>query len=99
MLPHFLSSSYTRYKEDTKKIAAWLACTADSHGHLEKPFLAQPKVNDTKQSTPVGRLKGKARKEAKVAAQSKPKVCRENGLTAAGFGIGKRFLYPVDTRS
>jgi hypothetical protein len=99
MLPHFLSSSYTRYKEDTKKIATWLACTADSHGLLEKPFLAQRKVNDTEQSTPMGRLKGKARKEAKVAAQNKPKVCHENGLTAAGFGIEKRFLYPVDTRS
>jgi hypothetical protein len=61
----FLSSSYARYKEDTQRVATWLACTAKRYGYVEQT----PKHN-TDKATGSGRLKGKARKEARLEAQS-----------------------------
>jgi hypothetical protein len=59
-LPEFLFHSYKRYKVETNRVAAWLAETAQTCGYtLEgQPAIARPSG---------GRLKGKARKEARQA--------------------------------
>ena len=58
-LPDFLFDSHKRYKADTNRVVAWLAETAQKCGHALDP---QP---TTSKPTGSGRLKGKARKEAK----------------------------------
>lgn len=58
MLPESLKNAFQLYKRDTNAIATWLANTANNNGHP---------VN-TNDREPKGRLKGKARKEAKTAA-------------------------------
>ena len=58
-LPDFLFDTYKRYKADTDRVAAWLVETAQKCGHtLESQVTSRP-------SGP--RLKGKARKEARMA--------------------------------
>ncbi|KAF5011827.1 hypothetical protein FDECE_2117, partial [Fusarium decemcellulare] len=60
MLPSTLFSVYQQYKKDTDSVASWLASTAKACGYspdLLNSTVSQPKV--------AGRLKGKARKEAK----------------------------------
>lgn len=61
MLPESLKNAFDLYKRDTNAIATWLANTADKNGH--------PVHANNKESR--GRLKGKARKEAKAAAATK----------------------------
>lgn len=61
MLPDNLVSIYKEYKEDTNAVASWLASTAKSCGYPSDLLGGDPP-----QAT--GRLKGKARKEAKAAA-------------------------------
>lgn len=58
MLPESLKNAFDLYKRDTNAIATWLANTTDKNGH---PVHTNDKVSR-------GRLKGKARKEAKAAA-------------------------------
>jgi len=53
-LPSFLFDNYQRYKEDTNRVATWLAETAQKHGHPLKDQIPTPR--------PPGRLKGKYRK-------------------------------------
>src|SRR5215469_14475150 len=53
MLTDSLLTAYQQYKQDTKQVVEWLACTARSYGFRA----TQPSTK--------GRLKGKARKEAK----------------------------------
>ncbi|KAI1827565.1 hypothetical protein F4861DRAFT_529125 [Xylaria intraflava] len=60
-----LSSTYRLYKQDTDDIAAWLASTAKSGGYR----CLSPPGNEPSGSS-VGRLKGKARTEAKKKATS-----------------------------
>lgn len=57
MLPESLKNAFQLYKRDTNAIATWLTNTANNNGHP---------VN-TNDKEPRGRLKGKARKEAKAA--------------------------------
>ncbi|KAI1809400.1 hypothetical protein GGS20DRAFT_572080 [Poronia punctata] len=59
-----LSSTYRLYKEDTNSIAAWLASTAKSLGFSGELSCEAPSATPTG----GGRLKGKARLEAKKAA-------------------------------
>jgi hypothetical protein len=68
MLPPVLINSYQRYKEDTDSIAGWLASTAKANGYPQDLLFAEP-VHDVK-ATSGGRLKGKARQQAKNAATS-----------------------------
>lgn len=58
MLPESLKNAFQLYKRDTNAIATWLANTANNNGH--------PVHTNGKE--PSGRLKGKARKQAKAAA-------------------------------
>ncbi|KAH7460204.1 hypothetical protein FOMA001_g19618 [Fusarium oxysporum f. sp. matthiolae] len=64
-------SIYQKYKRDTDIVASWLATTAKQHGYtasLAAPPTAGAAVN--KSAAPSsGRLKGKARKEAKQQQQ------------------------------
>jgi hypothetical protein len=63
-LPDFLFDTHKRYKADTNRVAEWLAETAQKCGlKLETEPVA---------SRPSGRLKGKARKEARIAAATAP---------------------------
>lgn len=67
MLPPSLVSVYQQYKEDTNAVASWLASTAKSRGYpadLLSGASSQATVPEHSK-----RLKGKARKQAKAAAQ------------------------------
>ncbi|KGQ05259.1 hypothetical protein BBAD15_g9488 [Beauveria bassiana D1-5] len=67
MLPNILVSTYLEYKKDTDSIASWLASTARAAGFNTSNLSAPPSLAGTN----GGRLKGKARKQAKKAS-SKP---------------------------
>ncbi|CAH0028290.1 unnamed protein product [Clonostachys rhizophaga] len=60
MLPPALKSIYQQYKGDTDAVATWLATTAKANGYVQGMGSA---------ASGGGRLKGKARKQAKQAAQ------------------------------
>ena len=70
MLPDFLQSSYQTYKEDTDNLAKWLAVKAKQCGYpadlLSTP---DPKTASSQPIRPSQRLKGAARKQAKLAAK------------------------------
>lgn len=76
MLPDYLSSSYARYKEDTHTIASWLANTAAQHGYKDGSSVKPVEVKKPAQ----GRLKGKARKEAKAAGAIPPPCATQVSL-------------------
>ncbi|KAG6980387.1 hypothetical protein FocnCong_v009731 [Fusarium oxysporum f. sp. conglutinans] len=64
-------SIYQKYKRDTDIVASWLAITAKQHGYtasLAAPPTAGAAANKSAAPSP-GRLKGKARKEAKQQQQ------------------------------
>ena len=66
MLPASLKTVYQQYKADTDTVASWLANTAKGNG-----YGSATKSGATGAKNPPaksGRLKGKARKEAKAAA-------------------------------
>ena len=72
MLPPFLKSSYKTYKDDTNAVASWLALTAKQCGY-PVDLLSTAKGPDSRATQATsGRLKGKARKAAKDAAQNEP---------------------------
>ncbi|KAF5605846.1 hypothetical protein FPANT_1095 [Fusarium pseudoanthophilum] len=72
MLPPALVSVYHEYKKDTNSIASWLASTAKECGYPAH-LLSNTPVSVTKQQTAgAGRLKGKARAEAKKRAKAAP---------------------------
>ncbi|KAI9091296.1 hypothetical protein DFS34DRAFT_329689 [Phlyctochytrium arcticum] len=74
-LPAFLADSNKRYKEDTSRLAHWLATTSKCLGReLDIQQVAQP------QAAPSKRLKGKARKAARE------KEGRVRGHEAPGTG-------------
>ncbi|KAJ4118720.1 hypothetical protein NW768_010780 [Fusarium equiseti] len=63
MLPDVLIEGLQQYKSDTNALAAWLASTAKVCGY--KCDIAHQKPLGSESHAPSGRLKGKARKEAK----------------------------------
>ncbi len=67
MLPGFLESTYKKYKNDTSLLVKWL-CEAGS-----RCGFAISRTNTAKEEpvTKAPRLKGKARKEAKQASNSR----------------------------
>ncbi|KAF3935327.1 hypothetical protein ABW19_dt0207705 [Dactylella cylindrospora] len=62
MHPSFIDSGYKQYKTDTDSVATWIANTAKSLGY---PFKANGTPNSQLHQS-RGRLKGKARKQAKA---------------------------------
>ncbi|CVK86572.1 uncharacterized protein FMAN_06159 [Fusarium mangiferae] len=64
-LPYNLVSVLQLYKKDTDSVAGWLASKANHYGY--KSQTAEPNDKEA-QNKPSGRLKGKARKEAKSQA-------------------------------
>lgn len=70
MLPKVLAGSYNRYKEDTAVFTTWLSKAAIACGYQAPKVARQEKTEPKKQKDQgsAGRLKGKARKEAKEAA-------------------------------
>lgn len=78
MLPDALISTYEQYKRDTAAVTQWLATTASSLGYNTTTRLASEsgdavitstaKGEDYQVPEPKGRLKGKARAEAKKKA-------------------------------
>ncbi|KAH9207683.1 hypothetical protein DL95DRAFT_415434 [Leptodontidium sp. 2 PMI_412] len=63
MLPEHILETYTRYKDDTDAFATWLSNTARVCGYRGDNLVEEPA--NTKSAAFSGRLKGKARKEAK----------------------------------
>jgi hypothetical protein len=63
-LPSMVLDTYRRYKKGTEGFVQWLAGTARATGTVEEVFKSGPQEP---RPTPGGRLKGKARKEAKKA--------------------------------
>lgn len=73
MLPPTLCSVYRKYKEDTDAVATWLASNAKK-GDCPPDLLVSPaKASPAQQNKSGGRLKGKARREAKRGGQSASK--------------------------
>ncbi|KAL8891099.1 MAG: hypothetical protein Q9192_005784 [Flavoplaca navasiana] len=80
MLPDFLDGSYKRYKQDTALFTTRLAKAASSVGYnpnstkqrrIQQPELVAAEPQLPQSALPKGpRLKGKARKAAKNAAES-----------------------------
>ncbi|KAK3172843.1 hypothetical protein OEA41_006168 [Lepraria neglecta] len=77
MLPDVLYHNYQQYKCDTDCFVSWLAETAIICGHAVRsypaPVVVPSSISDdgpvTTGGVTTGRLKGKARKEAKIAAK------------------------------
>jgi hypothetical protein len=68
MLPGSLNSTYRRYKDDTDAVASWLASTAKTLGFPVDRMSPHGGAGPQDAAVPSqGRLKGKARKEAKTA--------------------------------
>jgi hypothetical protein len=65
MLPGFLVSTYRKYKEDTSIFTKWLCDNGAKCGY----HLTKSTQNETPTKT-APRLKGKARKQAKEAANN-----------------------------
>ncbi|KAH8160802.1 hypothetical protein CIB48_g7438 [Xylaria polymorpha] len=63
-----LSSTYQLYKQDTDSLAAWLASTAKSLGFSSDPSSATSSATCRGKTGGGGRLKGKARTQAKKTA-------------------------------
>ena len=79
-LPDFLADTYQRYKRDTTRVATWLAETSQACGYsssLPNPAAA------AKPSGP--RLKGRLRKEAKVAVAEEELDTPKHVLPLHGF--------------
>ena len=76
-LPDFLFDTHKRYKADTNRVAAWLVETAQKCGLT---LDSQPSS-----SRPSGRLKGKARKEARVAGTPTATTYLRHIVTVKGF--------------
>ncbi|KAI1859910.1 uncharacterized protein JN550_011829 [Neoarthrinium moseri] len=91
MLPPPLVGVYQQYKQDTDSIAAWLASTAAAHGYSRD--LLQTGSEKT-QST--GRLKGKARKNAKKQAaggtKSPPNAAPKYRIAIKDFTVLSEFI-------
>ena len=72
MLPEVLAGSYSRYKEDTKIFTTWLSKAAIACGYRAPKIMRQDKVEPPNQQSQgsASRLKGKAQKESKAAAEA-----------------------------
>ncbi|KAF5968970.1 hypothetical protein FBULB1_10483 [Fusarium bulbicola] len=93
MLPPALVSVYREYKKDTNSIASWLASTAKECGYPAHLLSNTPVgVSATKQQTAgPGRLKGKARAEAKKKAKAAPTFFTTlNRVIAVRDGFGSQ---------
>ena len=79
VLPQSLVSTYQQYKQDTDSVATWLASTAKSLGFPAD--LLTPNVSSAPQAASKGggggRVKGKARAEAKKQAASAPTAAKQ----------------------
>ena len=62
-LPECLVDTYKRYKADTCRVAGWLAQTSEAYGY--HVWNSKSDVAGEGKAT-IGRLKGKARKNAKA---------------------------------
>ncbi|KAJ3498339.1 hypothetical protein NLG97_g1197 [Lecanicillium saksenae] len=102
MLPESLVSTYLEYKKDTDSIASWLASTAKAAG-----FKASNLAGPPTQSAGGGRLKGKARQQAKKNNLSKPVVASTAKYTIrlrdftvlAEYILGKAIAVPLSFQS
>ena len=72
MLPDLLTESYQEYKSDTNTFVNWLSLTALSNGYKFQSAEGKPTI---------GRLKGKARKEAKKAQRKTPKLATKHRVS------------------
>ncbi|KAM3504405.1 hypothetical protein MY10362_003566 [Beauveria mimosiformis] len=101
MLPDILVSTYLEYKKDTDSIASWLASTARAAGFNTSDLSAPPSLAGTN----GGRLKGKARKQAKKApskpvAKSTKYVIRIRDFTVlAEYILEKAIAVPLSFQS
>ena len=95
MLPDVLFSSYSEYKRDTDSIATWLAATAKAAGFDTSTLTgASAPASKPGQPSPAvvvgGRLKGKARKQAKLqggASNSRASAAAPAGQKGAKYRI------------
>ena len=73
MLSECFIDSYKRYKTDTIKIATWLAESAEISGFTNRNSVLQPS-NTALNQQPKAKLKGRARKLARDAANAEKKT-------------------------
>ncbi|KAK7994862.1 hypothetical protein PG990_013635 [Apiospora arundinis] len=109
MLPSTLINTYSQYKKDTNSVATWLASTAKANGY-PADLLSGDKGKDGQSSGGGGRLKGKARAQAKKAKGPPPKKANSSDgpkyiikiadfTTLAEFVAAKSPEVPVSFRS
>ncbi|CAD0096497.1 unnamed protein product [Aureobasidium mustum] len=91
MLPSSLRGSYTIYKEDTDSVATWLASTARRCGYSFD--LLTTVAKPASQTAP--RLKGKARKLAKVAASTKNESLESKQSGTTTYTIAVKDFIPL----
>ncbi|OAQ97508.1 hypothetical protein LLEC1_00826, partial [Akanthomyces lecanii] len=78
MLASSLNGIYQQYKADTDVVAQWLEVTAKAHGYQSDN--SSPASSN---AATTGRLKGKARKQAKAAASGESSSAATTGPKAA----------------
>ncbi len=96
MLPDFLQSSLKVYKEDTNAIATWLAQKAKQCGY-PSDLLDHNEENTVPSKAPQAskRLKGKARKQAKDAANGQVK---SSGTAGHGSNVPAGTTYTIKVK-
>ncbi|KAK0386743.1 hypothetical protein NLU13_6579 [Sarocladium strictum] len=98
MLPSHLIGTYRQYKQDTDSVASWLASTAKSCGYPADLLANSALTPEAKQAPKSGRLKGKARKEARSSGAPKtvPQPETTSGKSAKYIIAIKDFLPLAD---
>ncbi|KAH8881079.1 hypothetical protein GQ53DRAFT_889086 [Thozetella sp. PMI_491] len=82
VLPSSLVSTYQQYKQDTDSVATWLASTAKSLGFPADRLT--PAILPTKAKGGGGRLKGKARAQAKKQGGSSSTAAKQTPTATEG---------------
>lgn len=90
MLPSFLQSSYGQYKADSDFVATWLARTAERCGYPKESLLSQ-----TEQPPKPPKLKGRARKLARDAAQQSSKAVQNRNPATETTRKSSKYLIAI----
>ncbi|KAF7502110.1 hypothetical protein GJ744_007108 [Endocarpon pusillum] len=91
MLPNFLSPSYKQYKADSDAVATWLATTAQQCGY-PKDLLTNQAASQQK----APKLKGRARKLARDAAQNQSSDSQGDKLKSEATPGGSKYLIAIN---
>ncbi|KAK8045826.1 hypothetical protein PG996_013890 [Apiospora saccharicola] len=92
MLPSTLINTYSQYKQDTNSVATWLASTAKANGYSSDLLSNTTTSNKTGGG---GRLKGKARAQAKKAKAPSPKSSSGKSSSGKSSSSGPKYIIKI----